>query len=40
MSSPNVVTVHPSVPVKSVKELIALAKARMGKLIKSAGFSS
>ena len=31
-SAPLVVTVHPSVPVKSVKELIALAKARPGAL--------
>ena len=30
VSSPNVVVVHPSLPVKSVKELIALAKARPG----------
>jgi tripartite-type tricarboxylate transporter receptor subunit TctC len=27
ISSPNVLVVHPSLPVKSVKELIALAKA-------------
>ena len=31
-SSPNVVVVHPSVPVKSVKQLIALAKSRPGEL--------
>lgn len=31
-SSPNILTVHPSLPVKSVKELIALAKARPGEL--------
>src|SRR5262245_25192748 len=31
-SSPNAVVVHPSLPVKSVKELIALAKARPGEL--------
>ena len=30
--SPNIIAVHPSVPVKSVKELIALAKARPGEL--------
>ncbi len=37
MSSPNVLVVHPSLPVKSVKELIALAKARPGALNYSAG---
>jgi len=31
-SAPNVLVVHPSLPVKSVKELIALAKARPGEL--------
>jgi len=30
--SPNVLVVHPSLPVKSVKELIAFAKARPGEL--------
>lgn len=30
--SPHILCVHPSVPVKSVKELVALAKARPGKL--------
>lgn len=30
--APNVVVVHPSLPVKSVKELIAFAKARPGEL--------
>lgn len=31
-SSPNVVVVHPSLPVKSARELIALAKRRPGEL--------
>src|SRR4051812_33141016 len=31
-SSPSIVTVHPSVPVHSIRELIALAKAQPGKL--------
>jgi tripartite-type tricarboxylate transporter receptor subunit TctC len=31
-STPNIVVVHPSVPVKSVKELTALARARPGQL--------
>ena len=35
-SSPSLVTVHPSLPVRSVKELIALAKARPGQLDYSA----
>lgn len=39
MRSPNVVVVHPSVPVKSVKELIALAKARPNDLNYGAGGS-
>ena len=34
---PNVLVVHPSLPAKSVKELIALAKARPGQLAYSAG---
>ena len=37
MSSPNVLVVHPSLPVKSVKQLIALAKAKPGELNYSAG---
>ncbi len=31
-TSPNVLVVHPSVPAKSVKDLVALAKARPGEL--------
>ena len=31
-SAPNVLVVHPSLPVKTVKELIALAKARPGQI--------
>ena len=34
---PNVLTVHPSLPVKSVRDLIALAKARPGELNYGAG---
>ena len=37
MSSPNVLVVHPSLPVHSVKALIALARARPGELNYSAG---
>ena len=37
MSSPNVLVVHPSLPARSVKELIALARARPGDLNYSAG---
>ena len=36
-SSPNMLVVHPSVPVKSVKELIALAKARPGEINYASG---
>src|SRR5688572_12587978 len=35
--APNVVVVHPSLPVRTVKELIALAKARPGVLNYSTG---
>ena len=37
ISSPSVLVVHPSLPVKSVKELIALGRARPGELNYSAG---
>jgi tripartite-type tricarboxylate transporter receptor subunit TctC len=37
MSSPIILVVHPSLPVKSVKELIALAKARPGDLNYASG---
>lgn len=36
-SAPNILIVHPSVPVKSAKELIALAKARPGELTFGSG---
>jgi len=36
-SAPNVVVVHPSLPVRSVKDLIALAKAKPGQLNYSVG---
>jgi tripartite-type tricarboxylate transporter receptor subunit TctC len=36
-SSPNILVVHPSLPVKSVKDLIALAKRRPGQLNYAAG---
>ena len=35
--SPNILVVHPALPVKSVKELIALAKSRPGELNYGAG---
>ena len=37
LSSPNILVVHPSLPVKSVKDLIALAKAKPGELNYSSG---
>lgn len=37
VTSPNIVVVHPSLPVRSMKELIALAKARPGQLNYSTG---
>ena len=37
MSSPNILVVHPSMPVKSTRELIALAKAKPGQLNYAAG---
>ncbi len=37
VSSPSILVVHPSLPVKSVRELIALAKARPGQLNYAAG---
>ncbi|MBM5801955.1 MAG: tripartite tricarboxylate transporter substrate binding protein, partial [Cyanobacteria bacterium K_DeepCast_35m_m2_023] len=40
-TAPNILAVHPSLPVRSVKELIALAKARKGELtFASAGIGS
>jgi tripartite-type tricarboxylate transporter receptor subunit TctC len=37
VATPNVVVVHPSMPVKTIKDLIALAKAKPGQLDYSAG---
>ncbi len=39
VSSPNILVVHPSLPVKSVKELVALAKRRQGELNYASGQS-
>lgn len=39
VSSPNVLVVHPSLPVKSVRDLVALAKLQPGKLNYSAGIT-
>ena len=36
-TSPAVITVHPSLPVKSVKELVAFAKARPGQINSASG---
>lgn len=36
-TSPNIIVVHPSLPARSVRELIALAKARPGELNYSSG---
>ncbi|HKA43841.1 MAG TPA: tripartite tricarboxylate transporter substrate binding protein [Burkholderiales bacterium] len=38
-SSPNIVLVHPSLPARSIKELIALARARPGQLNYASGGS-
>jgi tripartite-type tricarboxylate transporter receptor subunit TctC len=37
LSQPNILVVHPSVPVKSVKELVALARAKPGSLSYASG---
>jgi tripartite-type tricarboxylate transporter receptor subunit TctC len=37
VTSPNVLVVHPSLPVKSVRELVALAQARPGQLSYASG---
>lgn len=38
-SAPNIVAVHPSLPVRSIKQLIALAKARPGQINYASGGS-
>ncbi len=38
-SAPNIVSVHPSLPVRSIKQLIALAKARPGQINYASGGS-
>lgn len=39
VTSPNIIVVHPLLPVQSIKELVALAKARAGELNYSTGQS-
>src|SRR5690606_21238823 len=39
VTSPNILIVHPSLPVRSVKELIALAKSRPGAINYASGQS-
>jgi len=39
VGSPNILVVHPSLPVKSVKDLVALAQARPGELNHSVGIA-
>ena len=39
VTSPNIIVVHPSVPARSVRELVALAKSRPGELNYSTGQS-
>ena len=40
VNQPNILMVHPSVPVNSVKELIALAKAQPGKITMGSAINS
>jgi tripartite-type tricarboxylate transporter receptor subunit TctC len=37
--TPNIITVHPSVPIKTIKQLVAYAKANPGKLSYSSGLA-